>query len=90
MSPSHTMSAHWGKQIYSSWRQSRQGSSSSSNAATGPSSSSSSSSAATSPSPLPSPSGSAYFGEKRSMDSDRSTGAVPPRQPSGGWFGRRS
>ncbi|KAL8363040.1 hypothetical protein RB601_009031 [Gaeumannomyces tritici] len=89
MSPSHTMSAHWGKQIYSSWRQSRQGSSSS-NAATGPSSSSSSSSAATSPSPLPSPSGSAYFGEKRSMDSDRSTGAVPPRQPSGGWFGRRS
>ncbi|KAL8391991.1 hypothetical protein RB595_002270 [Gaeumannomyces hyphopodioides] len=87
MSPSHTMSAHWGKQIYTSWRQSRQGGS---NAATGPSSSSPSS--AQPPSPLPSPSGSGYFGEKRSMDSDRSTGGAPvvPRQPSGGWFGRRS
>ncbi|KAL5929405.1 hypothetical protein ACKVWE_005155 [Pyricularia oryzae] len=26
MSPSPSMSAHWGKQIYASWRQSRQGS----------------------------------------------------------------
>ncbi|TLS29160.1 hypothetical protein PpBr36_01670 [Pyricularia pennisetigena] len=79
MSPSPSMSAHWGKQIYASWRQSRQGSGATTTTAPSPV-----------PSPLASPAG---FPEKRSMDSDRSStsGSVPiTRQLSNSsWFGRR-
>ena len=86
MSPSHTMSAHWGKQIYTSWRQSRQGTITAASSSVGQPIN-----------PLPSPSAlptGGYFGEKQSMDSDRSTGGPSSSSSSSaaaaGWFSRRS
>ncbi|TLD21054.1 hypothetical protein PspLS_08891 [Pyricularia sp. CBS 133598] len=75
MSPSPSMSAHWGKQIYASWRQSRQGS----GAAT-----------TTVPSPLPSPAGFPEK-RSMDSDRSSTSGSVPiTRQLSNSsWFGRR-
>jgi hypothetical protein len=96
MSPTYTMSAHLCKQIYTSWRQTRQTSPSPSPslASSPPSSSASQGTAAAS-------GGAATTGyfqqrpasqEKRSMDSDRDTAPAPmSRQSSGSsWrFGGR-